>query len=94
MGIKQKLKLFGVDLSIMKNSIKGIKKYISEYSLLKKQKGSDNEFPFGTDFPILADRYLSSGTMSGHYFHQDLLVAQKILKNNPLKLKLLISDLR
>jgi hypothetical protein len=83
MGIKQKFKLFGIDLAMIKNSLKGIRMYQSEYSEIKKQKGSDTTFPFGKDFPILADRYLSSGTMSGHYFHQDLLVAQKIFKNNP-----------
>jgi hypothetical protein len=32
---------------------------------------------------ILSDYSDSSGTASGHYFHQDLLVAQLIFENNP-----------
>jgi SAM-dependent methyltransferase len=36
-------------------------------------------------YPILGDRYASSGNASGHYFHQDLLVAQKIFLANPRK---------
>jgi len=34
-------------------------------------------------YPILGDRYATSGTASGHYFHQDLLVARKIFRANP-----------
>lgn len=35
--------------------------------------------------PKLKDKKDTSGTMSGHYFHQDLFVAQRIFKNNPRK---------
>ena len=37
-------------------------------------------------YPILTDKGSPSGSMSGHYFHADLLVAQKIFKKNPRKL--------
>jgi len=33
----------------------------------------------------LDDRFDQSGTASGHYFHQDLLVASRIFINNPEK---------
>jgi hypothetical protein len=36
-------------------------------------------------FPILTDYKDSAGTASGHYFHQDLLVAKLIYQSNPLK---------
>jgi hypothetical protein len=32
---------------------------------------------------MLTDRYAQSGTASGHYFHQDLLVARRIHSANP-----------
>jgi len=83
--IKSRFKLFGIDLSIMKNSFRGIKSYFNDYSAIKKQKGDDTTFPFGNNTPVLGDRYAESGRMSGHYFHQDLLVAQRIFKNNPAK---------
>lgn len=35
------------------------------------------------NFPVLEDYEDQAGTMSGHYFHQDLLVSQKIFSDNP-----------
>jgi len=34
-------------------------------------------------YPILDERFKTSGTMSGHYFHQDLYVARQIFFNKP-----------
>lgn len=34
-------------------------------------------------YPIITDYFDSAGTASGHYFHQDLLVAQYIFTDNP-----------
>lgn len=36
-------------------------------------------------YPILTDYNDEAGTIGGHYFHQDLLVANFIFKNNPKK---------
>lgn len=36
-----------------------------------------------TKYPILADYYAQAGSASGHYFHQDLLVASFVFKTNP-----------
>lgn len=83
--LKKNLRLFGVDLIIFRNAIKGIHFYIGDYKKLKEQKGTDTTFPFGKKFPILGDRFTESGTMKGHYFHQDLLVARKIYEKKPLK---------
>ena len=57
--------------------------YDDNFKELIKQKGSDISFPFGKKYPILNERFESSGILSGHYFHQDLLVARKIFENNP-----------
>ncbi len=54
--------------------------YIKDYIELKKTK--NNEFRI-KHRPILNERNEQGGVASGHYFHQDLLVAQKIFKNNP-----------
>ena len=37
----------------------------------------------GEQFPVLVDYADSAGVAKGHYFHQDLLVAQKIFLSNP-----------
>lgn len=67
-------------------------KYISAYldcrndlKKLKKQKGQDSLFPFAKKRLILNEKFSDSGIASGHYFHQDLLVAHKIFQNNPKK---------
>ncbi len=40
-------------------------------------------FPFAKPFPCLEDRFAQSGVAKGHYFHQDLLVAQRIFLGAP-----------
>ncbi len=40
-------------------------------------------FPMAKWHPCLMDRRDQSGVASGHYFHQDLLVAQRIFQNRP-----------
>lgn len=50
-----------------------------------KEQAKDNLFPFGKLYPCIEDRFKQSGDASGHYFHQDLLIANKIYLNNPVK---------
>lgn len=59
--------------------------YANDLAELKKQQGSDTSFPFGKSKPILNERFEESGIMTGHYFHQDLLIARKIFLNKPVK---------
>ena len=60
--------------------------FLREYHQFKKQaKHGHIDFPLGKLHPCFEDRLQASGTASGHYFHQDLLVAGKIFKNNPIK---------
>lgn len=67
------------------NFFRGISFYIKDFFKLRKQKGSNTEFKFDFPYPILGEKFTEAGVMSGHYFYQDLLVAQKIFKNNPQK---------
>ena len=46
----------------------------------KKQGGDITKY-----WPILSDRGSASGDVKGHYFHQDLLVAQFIFEHSPLR---------
>ncbi|MBU3713325.1 MAG: class I SAM-dependent methyltransferase [Ferruginibacter sp.] len=68
--------------------IKKIKTYFEYKKDLKnliQQKGNDKAFPFGKFRPILNEKHAESGIASGHYFHQDLLIARKIFENKPTK---------
>ena len=63
--------------------IKAYFEYRKDLKTLIKQKGNDQSFPFGKPRPILNEKYAESGIASGHYFHQDLLIARKIFENKP-----------
>jgi len=67
------------------SNFKELKWFYKDFKTLKKQLENNNEFPFGDWFPVLNEKNSESGTSKGHYFHQDLLVANKIFINNPKK---------
>ncbi len=77
------LRLFGFDPRTFINTIRNLPFFYNDLAKLKKQKGNDVTFYFGKKFPQLNDRFAKAGTMSGHYFHQDLLIARKIFHANP-----------
>lgn len=52
---------------------------------LKRQKGKDKTFEFGTMYHIGTEKNDEGGTMSGDYFHQDLYVARLINLAKPKK---------
>ena len=55
-------------------------KFVSQYRLFKKLGGSITH-----NYPILSDYVAQAGSASGHYFHQDLLVASFIHNSNPTR---------
>ena len=79
------IKLLGLDPFVLKNTIPGLGFYFNDYLKIIRQRGKDTKFHFGHSFPILHERNSESGTMSGHYFHQDLLVARRIFLNHPIR---------
>ena len=84
---KNRLAYLLVPIVSLKHSIRNFRSLIQYYFdlsvLEKQQKESSATFPIEKPYPCLDDRYSKSGTASGHYFHQDLLVAQKIFTNDP-----------
>lgn len=80
-----RLRLFvkGVPFLVL---VRGIPSFFKDYREIRRQaKQSGMVFPFGNFYPCIEDRYEKSGVASGHYFHQDLLVANKIFINKPGK---------
>ncbi len=77
------LSVRGVPFSIF---VKGLPFFLKDYYKIRKQAGqTEKDFPFGKIYPCLDERFQESGVASGHYFHQDLLVANKIFLHNPVK---------
>lgn len=81
--IKHILTQFGIYTHQFRMGIKGVIPMISDYSKFKKAFAAQQEFTETNFYPLLADRYDSAGVATGHYFHQDLYVAQKIFAANP-----------
>lgn len=59
--------------------------YYKDLNAFKKSLGDNPHFPFGKKKIIMHEKNVEGGTMSGHYFHQDLLVARRLFLNNPKK---------
>ena len=87
MKIYRKLLFYGFDAQQFLKALKRNDKkwFYRDYEELKKQKGDDTTFEFSGMYPILTDRDDQAGTMKGHYFHQDLYVAQLIFSAKPEK---------
>lgn len=79
------LNLVGIDLRKLVSFIGGLPYFLITLTELIKQNSKLNNFKFGKFYPILNERFSEGGTVNGHYFHQDLLVAQKIFANNPVR---------
>jgi hypothetical protein len=76
---------YGFNVIKLFKSLRNTAWYFRSYIALNKQKGSDNNFTIHISRPILTEKDEQGGTMSGHYFHQDLYVARKIFEATPLK---------
>lgn len=82
-GVATAARLIGVEPRRVQASLRGLPVYLRnrrEYTALDDAAAA---FPLGTAWPCLADRYEESGTASGQYFHQDLLIAQLVHRAAP-----------
>ncbi len=77
--------LFGFELIKFTSFFRGLPFYFRDYRRLKRQMKINDDFAFGKCYPVLNERFNESGTMNGHYFHQDLLIARKIYENKPVR---------
>jgi len=80
------LSAFGIDPLKLIRSIGGLPVVIKEYVTLKKQnRETGNRYKLKFNSPCPHDKYAPGGAGSGHYFHQDLLVARRIFQRKPIK---------
>ena len=78
------LRRYGIDPHALRISLRGARVYRANRRRYADLVGVGiPEFPAGRAFPCLRDRYEAGGVASGHYFHQDLLVAQWLNAANP-----------
>ena len=80
------LKRFGFDPIAGIRNLRGMRRYASDLRAFRRAEASSDlraRWPLGDKLPCLIDRYEQSGTASGHYFHQDLLVARRVFARAP-----------
>lgn len=76
----------GIDLRRASRATRGVARFVADlrrFKSLMPSSRSAGDFTWGSLFPITTDRFDSSGSASGHYFHQDLFTAQQIYLRNP-----------
>lgn len=58
--------------------------YLRDYlKFFDQHRRSTSGFRWGAPFPCLMDRAVQSGAAKGHYFHQDLFVANRVFMEKP-----------
>ena len=67
-------------------AVRGVPLVMQDYGALKKQNEKDgSKWELQFTYPCLTQKFDSSGEASGHYFHQDFLVARRIFARQPVK---------
>jgi SAM-dependent methyltransferase len=85
-NFKRFLKPFSINPILILKTFWRYPSYFSDYYKLTTVKDFKiSEFPINSFFPCIHDKYDESGQAKGHYFHQDLFVANCIYKNSPLE---------
>jgi len=52
---------------------------------IRKQLRNNSDFSISRLYPVLRDRHESNGNLKSHYFHEDLVIAQRVFENKPIK---------
>lgn len=79
---------FGIDPRRLVQTLRGMPKYLQQRSALRSQietSSTGSAFQFGPLYPVVGEDTKVAGIASGHYFHQDLYVAQKIYEAAPIR---------
>lgn len=78
------LRGFGINTRQFRNGVRELPAFVRDYWHLRDSlKELREEFPLAKWTPCLSDRSDTNGVASGHYFHQDLLIARQIFLNQP-----------
>lgn len=84
--IKSLLALFGFNPTVCINFLRGFPRYLKDlYKFKKLREQMSDDFQDFRYHIVLGDWYIPNGSASGQYFHQDMLVASKIFRSNPVK---------
>jgi SAM-dependent methyltransferase len=81
-----RLVYWGIDLRRAISTFRAMRWYRNDLRTLNGQlQDAHSSFPLGKELPYLFDKSADAGSFAHQYFFQDLLVAQRIFANNPVK---------
>ena len=76
----------GLDWEVFYTGLKGLRRFWTDYrQIVALNIAAGRPWKIGADYPCLHDFYGPAGVARGHYFHQDLYVAQKIFQKGPVR---------
>ncbi|MGK2899617.1 MAG: class I SAM-dependent methyltransferase [Burkholderiaceae bacterium] len=64
-------------------NLRGVPAFVADLRVFRRANAKSALWPLGDLNPCLKDRFEESGAASGHYFHQDLLVARRVHARSP-----------
>lgn len=77
-------RMFGVDPRTTVRTVKNLRGFMRDFRTFRERATSaETQMAFGQLFPCLGEASSEGGTASGHYFHQDLLVARRVFERAP-----------
>src|ERR1043165_3951997 len=80
------LAAFGIDSFRGRSAFRNLPITVRQFRSFRKQNAElNNSWPLSFSAPCFHDRAASAGVASGHYFHQDLLVARRNYERKPAK---------
>ena len=79
------LSSLGIYPKLIGRSIKGWPYFRRDLRIMRQQLKGNTEFTISGLYPVLRERFETNGDLKSHYFHEDLLVAQRIFENKPVK---------
>jgi len=66
-------------------ALEQVYKDLKDFNISRENSPFKDSFAFGRFTPITHDFFEAAGVTDGHYFHQDLMVAQEIHNRNPIR---------
>jgi hypothetical protein len=87
-GAVRALRNMGIDVRQGSVALRGRRTYKrnrKQFLASLEQSGGASGFAWGRAYPVYGDRFQEAGQARGHYFHQDLIVAQEIFQRSPTR---------
>jgi len=77
-------RMFGVNPRATVTTVKNLRGFMRDLRAFRERVAqAETHMEFGDLYPCLGDAQGESGVASGHYFHQDLLVARRVFERRP-----------